>query len=102
MDELREWQLREHGSSLDIALFVQPRAGRNATAGLYRGALKIRVTAPPVENAANQAVIDFFASTLKIPKSRMKIVSGRRSKAKILRIEGISRIELLDRLDMRD
>jgi len=101
MIDARDWQVREHGFSLDVALLVQPRAGRNEAAGLHRGSLKIRVTSPPIDNAANKAVIEFFASHLKIPKSRMKIVAGRKSKAKTLRIEGLTRTELLDRLSMK-
>ena len=101
MFETSDWRLREYGSYLEVAIIVQPRSGRNEAAGLYQGSLKIRVTSPPVANAANKAVIEFFASRLKIPKARMKIVSGQRSRAKILRIEGLTRTELLDGLGMR-
>lgn len=102
MFDPRDWQLREKGSSLDVALHVQPRAGRNEAAGLHGDSLKIRVMSPPVDNAANKAVIDYFASRLKIPKSKMRIISGQKSRAKTLRIEGLSRAEFLVRFGLED
>jgi uncharacterized protein (TIGR00251 family) len=88
------------GSCLDVPLHVQPRAGRNETAGLHGTSLKLRVASPPVDDAANQAVIAYFASRLRMPKSTMKIVSGRRSRSKTLRIEGLNRAEFLARFGM--
>ena len=88
------WRIREVGSGVELALHVQPRARRNEIAGLYNGALKLKISAPPVDDAANRAVIEFFAALLSLPKSRLSIISGTRSREKVLRIESISLIDL--------
>jgi uncharacterized protein (TIGR00251 family) len=59
--------------------------------------MMLRIAAPPVDDAANRAVIEFFASLLELPKSQLKIVSGRKSRDKVLRIESLSRLEFLKR-----
>jgi hypothetical protein len=97
-----EWKLVEKGPFLDVALHVIPRANRNEAVGLHGRSLKIRVMSPPVDNAANRAVIEYFASRLRIPKSTMRILSGQKSRAKTLRIEGLSRAEFLARFQPED
>ncbi len=84
------WCVREQRTGLDVALHVQVRARSSSIAGLHGSALKIRIAAPPVDNAANEAIVSFFSSLLSIPKSRMQIVSGQKSRDKILRIDGLS------------
>ncbi len=85
-----ELRVREIASGLDVPLHVQPRARRTELAGLHNGSLKLKVQAPPVDDAANDAVIRFFSKLLGIPRSRLAIVSGAKSRDKILRIEGLS------------
>ncbi len=89
------WHIRDTGSGVEIALHVQPRARRNEIAGLHGGTLKLRLCAPPVDGAANRAVIEFFASRLHLPNSRLQILSGMKSRDKILRIESISLSDFL-------
>lgn len=84
------WRIRETGSGIEVALHVQPRARRNEIVGLHNGALKLKISAPPVDDAANRAVIEFFASLLDMPKSRLSIVSGTKSREKVLMIESLS------------
>ena len=67
-----------------------PRAGRTACAGTRDGALLIRVAAPPVEGAANDAVIAFFAAALHVPKRNIQIVSGERNRQKRVAIAGVT------------
>lgn len=81
---------KESGTALDVWLHVQPRANRNQIAGVHNGSLKLKVTAPPVDDAANKAVLQFLASWLHVPKSHLRIVAGEKSREKILRIEGMS------------
>jgi uncharacterized protein len=88
------WQIREKPTGLEVPLHVQVRARRDEIAGLHNGALKLRISAPPVDDAANRAIIAFFASLLAIPKSKLKIVAGQKSRDKVLRIEGITLDEL--------
>jgi hypothetical protein len=58
------------------------------------GGLKIRLTAPPVDGAANEALVKFLADTFSVPKAQVEILSGHTSKNKIIRIEGISQDEV--------
>ena len=88
------WQVRERPTGLELPLHVQVRARRNEIAGVHNGALKLRISAPPVDDAANRAIIAFFASLLAIPKSRLQIVSGYKSRDKVLRIQGLTLDEL--------
>ena len=71
-----------------IKIYVQPRSAKNAIVGLHADFLKVKLTAPPVEGAANKMCVDFFAKALKLPKSSIEIVSGHtgRSKGLLLRI----------------
>jgi len=73
-----------------ISVHLQPRASRTGFVGLQGDAFKIRVTAPPVNHAANEALIDFLADTLDIPKSRVRIVAGRSGRRKIVEIAGVT------------
>jgi hypothetical protein len=91
-------KLKPASTGIDVAIHVQPRARRNEISGLHNGALKLKVVAPPVEDAANRAVIQFFASLLNVPKSRLKIISGEKSRDKMLRLEGVSQPDLLSHL----
>ena len=82
-------RLREHNTGVDIPLHVQPRARRSEFAGTFNGALKLKVAAPPVDDAANRAIVEFFARLLDLPRSRIRILSGEKSRDKVVRIEGI-------------
>ncbi len=73
-----------------FAVYIQPRASRTEVAGTHAGALKIRIAAPPVENAANRALIDFVAQQLSVAKSRVRIVSGTNGRKKLLEVDGVT------------
>ncbi len=75
-----------------------PRAGRSGFAGLRDGALVVKLAAAPVDGAANDALIDLFATTLKIPKRDITIVAGERSRTKRVRVAGMDRAQVLSRL----
>jgi uncharacterized protein (TIGR00251 family) len=91
-------KVRETGAGLEVRLHVQPRARRSEIAGVFDGALKVKVTAPPVEDAANRAIIDFFSGMLNIPKSSLRILAGAKSRGKTLQIRGVSLLEFRKRL----
>lgn len=76
--------------SLLLTLLVQPRSSRNELAGLHNNALKLRLTAPPVEGKANKAVISFLAKRLHLPKSAITIQSGLQSREKQVLVSGSS------------
>ncbi len=67
-----------------ISVYVQPKAARNAVAGLHDQALKIRLTAPPVDGAANKMCRQFLAKQLNVPKSALQIASGHSSRRKTI------------------
>jgi len=75
------------GTLLDV--FVQPRAARDSVGGEYRGALKVRTTAPPSDGKANAAVEALVAELVGVPKSRVAVVRGHSSRSKRLLIAGI-------------
>jgi uncharacterized protein (TIGR00251 family) len=83
-------RVREIDSGVEIALHVLPRAKRSEISGLYDGAIRLKISAPPVDDAANRAIVEFFAALLQLPKSRLRIVSGIKSRDKVLRIESMS------------
>ena len=68
--------VREHPDGLIFNIRVQPRASRNRVVGRYGDALKITLTAPPVDNAANKACTAFLADVLGVAKSAVAIVAG--------------------------
>jgi len=92
--------VRETEAGLEMRLHVQPRAGRCEIAGVFNGALKVKVTAPPVNDAANRAIIEYFSKLLRVPKSSLQIPAGSKSRDKILRIRGLSLSEFTARLSI--
>jgi uncharacterized protein (TIGR00251 family) len=90
--------LHETSSGITFAVKVQPRARRNAIVGEVGDALKIAVTAPPVDGRANKACTEFFASLLSLPRASITIASGQSSRNKVIRVAGISAGELKRRL----
>ena len=81
-----------------FAIKVHPRARKNAITGELGGALKLSLTAPPVEGRANEACIEFLANLLKVPRSSVTIASGQNSRRKVIRVAGLSAAELGRRL----
>jgi uncharacterized protein len=82
--------LHETAAGVSFAIKVQPRARRNAVVGELGGAVKIALTAPPVDGRANQACIEFLVELLSLPRSAIEIVSGQSSRSKVIRVAGIS------------
>jgi len=80
------------GVRLDVS--VQPRSSRNQVVGEQNEALKIKLTAPPVEGEANAALVDFLSHYLKLPRKDIKLIKGDTSRHKIIEIMGISSEEL--------
>ena len=80
------------GAVLDI--YVQPRASRNEIVGLQGQELKVRLTSPPVEGAANKLCREFFAKLLKIPKGKVELLAGDKSRHKRLLLQGVSQEQL--------
>ena len=75
-----------HSSGLAFRVHVQPRSSRNQVVGVHGDALKVKLTAPPVEGAANTACIALMADVLDLPKSALSIIAGHTSRRKTLLI----------------
>ncbi len=91
--------LRAHGESTVLDVHVQPKASRNEIAGIYKGFLKLRICAAPVDGEANRECLKFLSKILKAPKSNMEIIQGEKSRQKSIRIGGVGVDELEERLD---
>jgi uncharacterized protein len=91
--------LKETPRGCTFAVKVQPRARKNAITGAIGDALRLALTAPPVEGKANQAVIDFLAHFFDIPRSSVIITSGQTRRLKVVQISGIPLEQLRRRLE---
>jgi uncharacterized protein (TIGR00251 family) len=80
----------ESAGAVTFTVKVHPRARKNAITGEFGDALKVSLTAPPLEGRANKACIEFFAKLLKLPQSSVTIASGQTSRNKVIRIWGMT------------
>ena len=95
MKKEESW-IQQVADGVIVRVKVIPRSSDTAIAGIYQGALKIHLTSPPVENAANKTLISFLARKLKVPKSAVQIVGGAKSREKRLALYGVSKQEILN------
>lgn len=91
MSELR---VQEQDGAVVFEVRVVPRASRSRVIGVHEGALKLALTAPPVDGAANEALRKLLAKTLGVAKSDVEIVRGDRARIKVLRVKGIRASDL--------
>lgn len=80
--------LKENDDGILLRIHLQPRASRTEICGIQGDELKVRVTSPPVDDAANRLCVEFFAGIFSVAKSKVAITSGARSRHKTLRIIG--------------
>ncbi|MFZ3073295.1 MAG: DUF167 domain-containing protein [Thermodesulfobacteriota bacterium] len=80
----------QKGDSLYLKIYVQPGASKSSVSGEHDGYLKIRISSPPVEGKANEALVLFLSETLGVRKSRIEISEGLKSRKKLLRISGVT------------
>jgi uncharacterized protein (TIGR00251 family) len=76
--------VQPHPEGLVLKVFVLPRSSKNMLAGRHGDALKIKLTAPPVEGAANKMCITFLAQRLGLPKSSLQVLSGHTGRTKLI------------------
>ena len=74
----------------DLSVRLQPRARRDEVVGERAGAVVIRVTAPPVDGKANEALCRLIAKAAGVPPSRVSVVRGHTARDKVVRVEGVS------------
>lgn len=83
-----------------LTLHVQPRARRTEWCGRHGDALKLRLAAPPVDGAANSALLRFLAETLAVPRSALTLVAGAAGRRKVVEVAGLPAIEAARRLEV--
>lgn len=81
-----------------LTVLLSPRAKANALVGIQGGDLKIKIAAPPVDGAANQALIKYLAGLLEHNANLLSLTAGQRGRRKIVKIEGLTEAELWRRL----
>ena len=103
MDELDALPpLEERGGKVYLRVRVQPRASRNAMRITSDGRIRVALLAPPVDGAANKALIAFLAKHMDIPKRCLTLIKGETSREKTLSIESCSLSEVQTRLSLVD
>jgi hypothetical protein len=87
--------IQERYGSVTFPVRVVPRASRDAVEGEYQGALKVRLTTPPVDDKANDALRRLLAECLNVPVSAVRIVAGEKSRTKRVAVAGATRVQIL-------
>ncbi len=82
--------IKEENNAVTIKVRVQPRSAKNQICGLMGDALKIKLTAPPVDGEANKELQQYLAKVFKVAKSQVEIISGLKGRSKTVRINGIN------------
>ncbi len=82
-----------------IRIKLLPKSSRNQVVGREGEHFKVKVTAPPVEGRANKALIDLLAKKLGIPKGHIEIITGKSSRLKSVRIDGLSQEDIIRKVE---
>ena len=90
--------LRTTADGVLLAVKLQPRASRNEIGGAQGGELRIKVTAPPVDSAANEALIELLAEKLGCAKNRVELVRGQTSRHKLIKLHGLNAEQVRSKL----
>ena len=91
-------QITKHNEGIQFPAVIQPRASRNTLVGLHNGQLKLKLTSPPVDGAANKSCIKFLADLFNISPSQVSIVRGRSARSKVIRFENMNEKIFLNKL----
>jgi uncharacterized protein (TIGR00251 family) len=94
---MNDW-LKADSIGVTLTVHVVPRSSRNQIVGAENGALKIKLTAPPVEGAANAALIEFIAEWLSVRRGAVTIISGGQARRKVVRVSGVTAEQVKARL----
>ncbi len=92
-------ELHARGEAVRFAVHVTPRASRTAFGGVREGAVRLSVTAPPVEGEANEAVIRALAGRLGVGRRQVSLVSGDSGRRKVFEVAGLSLEDVRGRLE---
>ncbi|HSH93126.1 MAG TPA: DUF167 domain-containing protein [Roseimicrobium sp.] len=92
--------IRVSDGAVTLSVKAQPRAPKNELAGMQGDALRIKIAAPPVDSAANEALVEFLAECLGCPRNRVELLRGGTSRHKLFRISGIATADIIRRLGL--
>ena len=92
--------LRETSGGTLLSVKLQPRASKNEIGAPLGDELKIKVTAPPVDAAANQALVEFLAEKLDCPRGKVELIRGHTSRHKIIMLHGFKPADVLQKLPL--
>jgi uncharacterized protein (TIGR00251 family) len=87
--------VRASDAGVRFAVRVQPRASRSEIVGVHGDAMKVRLSAPPVDGAANEALVELIADVLGVGRRAVRIVSGETSRSKVVEVEGVTAAAVL-------
>lgn len=90
--------IRRTAEGVSFSVRVQPRARKDEVCGVQGDALKVRLTAPPVEGAANEALVSLLAKSLGVGRNQIEVVRGRTSRAKVVAVSDLSPEDVRERL----
>jgi uncharacterized protein len=90
--------IRDTPAGATFQVKVHPRARKNAITGVVGDALKLALTAPPVEGRANEACIAYLAEFLNVPRSSVTIAAGETNRQKLIRVAGLSAAQVEEKL----
>lgn len=99
-DSTEEVLSRGRDGSWLLSVILSPGARKHSVEGVLGDALKIRIAAPAVEDKANRALVEYLAETLQLPRRSVRLISGRKSRRKVLRIDGLDVASLRQRLSL--
>jgi uncharacterized protein (TIGR00251 family) len=85
--------IEERPGAVRLRVRVQPRASRTEIAGEHDGALKVRLTSPPVDGAANRELVQLLARTFRVPPSAVRLIHGETGRSKTVEITGLTAAE---------
>lgn len=91
-------ELEQRGDEVRLSVRVQPRASRCRIAGTFDGALKVQLSAPPVDDRANRQLVEFLASEFQLPKHAVRLISGAKSRRKKVSVVGLDERSIRHRL----
>jgi len=95
---MSSWTVQETSEGVQFKIKVLPRASKNEIGPTHGDALKVRLTAPPVDGAANEACLHFLAQWLGVSPKAVTIVTGQSSRHKLIRVDGLKKEDVTQRL----
>jgi uncharacterized protein len=102
MPDTASFGIEATSTGVTVKIYVAPRSSSNKVIGVHNGSIKVSLTAPPVEGAANKALIEFMAKVLGVPRGAVRITSGETSRHKTVTVAGVGAQDALKKLALSD